>query len=96
MGSGLLFLFIAAVTGIYWFMFWRFMKETGQMKDERGRRINQIASEKILIIVQMMLLVGLLASEKFETLDASKILALIYVVAIFGHASLRYYYSRVM
>jgi uncharacterized membrane protein len=96
MGNEVLFLIIAGLTGIYWFTFYRFMKETGQMKDERGRRINQIASEKVLIIVQMMLLAGLLMLEKFETLDASKLLALIYAVAILGHASLRYYYTRVM
>lgn len=96
MGSETLFLLIAALTVVYWFTFYSFMKETGQMKDERGRRINQAASEKVLIIVQMMLLLGLLTLEKFETLDASKVLALIYAVAILGHALLRYYYSRVM
>ena len=96
MGSEALFIFIAAATVIYWLAFYRFMKETGQMKDERGRRINQIASEKTLIIVQMLLRAGVLAVDAFQWLDPAKVLALIYVVAIFGHALIRYYYSRVM
>jgi|GEM_PF-2045332 len=96
MGSVWLFVFIAAATVIYWFAFYRFMKETGQMKDERGRKINQIASEKTLIIVQMLLLVGVLAVDAFQGLDPAKVLALIYVIAIFGHALIRYHYSRVM
>lgn len=96
MGSEALFIFIAAATVIYWFAFYRFMKETGQMKDERGRRINQVASEKTLIIVQMLLLMGILAVDAFRWLDPAKVLALIYVVAIFGHALIRYHYSRVM
>ncbi|MBC7094928.1 DUF2178 domain-containing protein [Thermococcus sp.] len=96
MGSEALFVFIAAVTVIYWFAFYRFMKETDQMNDERGRRINQIASEKTLIIVQVLLLVGVLAVDAFQWLDPTKVLALIYVVAIFGHALIRYYYSRRM
>jgi len=96
MSSEALFLFITAVTVLYWFMFYTFMKESGQMKDERGRRINQIASEKILIVVQMLLLVGILAVNVFPSTNPVKILALIYIVAIFGHAALRYYYLRVM
>jgi len=96
MGSEWLFLFIAAATVIYWVAFYRFMKETGQMKDERGRRINQIASERTLIILQVLLLIAILAVDNLEWLDPAKVLALIYVVAIFGHALMRYHYSRVM
>ncbi|ASJ14783.1 DUF2178 domain-containing protein [Thermococcus radiotolerans] len=96
MGSEWLFLFIAAATVIYWFAFYRFMKETGQMKDERGRRINQVASERTLIILQVLLLIAILAVDNLEWLDPAKVLALIYVVAIFGHALMRYHYSRVM
>ncbi|NJE25862.1 hypothetical protein E3E22_04345 [Thermococcus sp. MV5] len=96
MSSEALFLFIAALTALYWFMFYKFMKESGEMKDERGRRINQLASEKILIVVQMLLLVGILAVNAFPSMNPIKLLALIYVVAIFGHAALRYYYLRVM
>ncbi|KPU62256.1 hypothetical protein EP1X_09695 [Thermococcus sp. EP1] len=91
-----LFLFIVIATVVYWFIFYRFMKETGQMKDERGRHINQMASEATLIIVQMLLLIGLLAVEVFKWLDAGKMLAFVYVVAIFGHTLVRYYYVRVM
>ncbi|AEK73758.1 hypothetical protein GQS_09320 [Thermococcus sp. 4557] len=96
MGSEALFIFIAAATVIYWVVFYRFMKETGQMKDERGRRINQIASERTLIILQVLLLIAILAVDNLEWLDPAKVLALIYVVAIFGHALMRYHYSRVM
>jgi len=96
MGSEALFIFIAAATVVYWVAFYRFMKGTGQMKDERGRRINQIASEKTLIIVQILLLMSVLAVDNLEWLDPAKVLALIYTVAIFGHALMRYYYSRVM
>lgn len=96
MSSKALFLFITAATVLYWFMFYRFMKESGQMKDERGRHINQMASEATLIIVQMLLLIGLLAVEVFKWLDAGKMLTFVYVVAIFGHTLVRYYYVRVM
>ncbi|NJE29714.1 DUF2178 domain-containing protein [Thermococcus sp. 18S1] len=87
---------IAIATVVYGYIFYKFMKETGQMKDERGRRINQVASETTLMIVQILLLLGLIFVGIFKKFEPSKVLAFIYVVAIFGHALLRYHYARVM
>ncbi|AHL23267.1 DUF2178 domain-containing protein [Thermococcus nautili] len=95
MNWAVIVLLIAALL-IYCTTFYRFMKETEGMKDERGRRINQAASEVTLIIVQTLLLASLVTVELFESINPSLLLALIFTVAVLGHSILRYHYAKVM
>ena len=86
---------VVALALIYFAFLYTSLKNTGGLKDERGRRINQVAAEKILIVLQALLLVSLIGVE-LNVIAPKLVLVITYIVAIVGHVLLRYYYSRVM
>ncbi|MFA4661716.1 hypothetical protein [Pyrococcus kukulkanii] len=88
-------LVIIALTIVYFVLLYSSLKNTGGLKDERARRINQIAAEKTLIFLQALLLAGLMGAEA-GVVEPKSIVVMTYIVAIVGHVFLRYHYSRVM